>query len=79
MITLIDELKQVPDFRQAHSRYYSLWVLLLLMVMGIWAGYQGSRSLHTFVEEHRHTLCELLELEKLKVPSHSTFWRVNGA
>ncbi len=60
MSTLIEELKQVPDFRKAHGRSHPLWILLLLMIMGILAGYQGYRPLHTFAKEHQHALCELL-------------------
>jgi hypothetical protein len=76
MSSLLNALQQVPDFRKAHGRSHPLWILLLLIVMGILAGYQGYRPLHTFAEEHHHALCELLALEKLKVPSHSTFRRV---
>ncbi|WP_146242318.1 transposase family protein, partial [Acaryochloris thomasi] len=64
MSTLIEELKQVPDFRKSHGRSHPLWILLLLMVMGILAGYQGYRPLHTFAEEHQHALCELFGLKQ---------------
>ncbi len=53
MSSLIDALKQVPDFRKAHGRSDPLWVLLLLMVMGILTGYRGYRPLHTFTQEHQ--------------------------
>jgi hypothetical protein len=76
MSSLLETLQQVPDFRKAHGRTHPLWILLLLIVMGILAGYRGYRPLHTFAEEHQHALCELLALERLKVPSHSTFRRV---
>lgn len=76
MSTLIDIFKQVPDFRNAHGRSHPLWLLLLLMVMGILAGYQGYRPLQSFVEEHRQALCEVLGVEQLKIPSHCTFRRV---
>ena len=76
MSTLIDIFKQVPDFRNAHGRSHPLWLLLLLMVMGILAGYQGYRPLQSFVEEHRQALCEALGVEQLKIPSHCTFRRV---
>ena len=76
MSNLINTLKQVPDFRKARGKSHPLWVLLLLMVMGILAGYRGYRPLHTFTQEHQQALCKLLGLERLKVPSHSTFRRV---
>ena len=76
MSTLIDALKQVPDFRKAHGRSHPLWILLLLMIMGTLAGYQGYRPLETFASEYQQALCDLLGLESFKVPSHCTFRRV---
>ena len=74
--SLIDVFNQVPDFCNGHGRSHPLWLLLLLMVMSILAGYQGYRPLQTFVEEHYHTLCEVLRVDRLKIPSHSTFRRI---
>lgn len=76
MSNLIDTLKQVPDFRKAHGRSHPLWILLLLMIMGILAGYQGYRPLEAFAAEYQQSLCKRLGLESLKVPSYSTFRRV---
>ena len=76
MSSLIDELKQVPDFRKARGKTHPLWILLLLIVMGTLAGYHGYRPLQTFVEEHHQPLCQLLGLESLRIPSYSTFRRV---
>lgn len=76
MSSLIEEFKQIPDFRKARGQSHPLWVLLLLVLMGTLAGYHGYRPLHTFVEEHHRSLSELLGLETLRVPSHSTFRRV---
>ena len=45
------------------------------MIMGTLAGYHGYRPLETFVEEHHQSLCKLLGLEQLRVPSYSTFRR----
>lgn len=57
MSSLVDELKQVSDLRQARGQSHPLWILLLLIIMGILAGYQGYRPLATFVEEHHEALC----------------------
>jgi hypothetical protein len=73
MGNLIDTLQQVSDFRKAHSRSHPLRILLLLMIMVILAGYQGYRPLETFAVEYQQSLCDLLGLERLKIPSHSTF------
>lgn len=76
MSSLIEELKQIPDFRKARGKSHPLWVLLLLIILGTLAGYHGYRPLQTFVAEHHSSLCHLLKLETLRVPSHSTFRRV---
>ncbi|PZD71973.1 hypothetical protein C1752_04335 [Acaryochloris thomasi RCC1774] len=76
MSSLIAELKQILDFRKARGKSYPLWVLLLLIIMGILAGYHGYRPLQTFVEEHHRSLCQLLGFKELAAPSYSTFWRV---
>ena len=76
MSSLIDELKAIPDFRKARGQSHPLWVLLLLNIMAILAGYRGYRPCQTFVEEHYLALCELLQFKIKKVPSHSTFRRI---
>jgi hypothetical protein len=40
------------------------------------AGYHVYRPLHTFVSEHHQSLSQLLGLETLREPSHSTFRRI---
>lgn len=76
MSSLLEELKQIPDFRKARGKSHPLWILLLLIIMGMLAGYHGYRPLHTFVNEHHRSLCQLLKLDTLRVPSHSTFRRI---
>lgn len=76
MSTLIDELKAIPDFRKARGQSHPLWVLLLLVLLGLLAGYQGYRPLQRFVEVHYSSLCQLLQFKLKKLPSHSTFRRV---
>lgn len=76
MSNLIEELKQIPDFRKNRGKCYPLWVLLLLTIMGILAGYQGYRPLQHFVQEHHESLCQLLGIELKRVPSFSTFRRM---
>lgn len=76
MSNLIEELSQIPDFREARGKSHPLWVLLLLIIMGMLSGYHGYRPLQTFVEEHHRSLCQLLGLKELRVPSYSTFRRI---
>ncbi len=76
MSTLIDELKAIPDFRSSQGQSHPLWVLLLLIVLGMLAGYHGYRPLQRFAALHYSSLCELLQFKLKKRPSFSTFRRV---
>lgn len=76
MANLIDELKQIPEFRKARGKRHPLWGLLILVVMGTLAGYHGYRPLQAFAEEHVAALCKLLNVKTLQVPSYSTFRRM---
>lgn len=73
---LIDYLKQIPDERKAGGRRHSLWLILLIMILGIMSGYWGYRGLGRFVERHRRQLIETLRIPQARVPSYSTIRRV---
>ena len=75
MSCLIEELKSISDHRKARGKRYPLWVLLLLILMGMMAGYRGYRPLQTFVSEYYAALSELIGIELSRVPSFSTFRR----
>jgi hypothetical protein len=75
MSSLIDALKEIPDPRKARGKSHPLWILLLLIIMGTIAGYQGYRPLETFVQEHYEPLCRSLGIE-FKRPSYSTYRRI---
>lgn len=75
MSSLIESLKQIPDPRKARGKSHPLWILLLLIIMGTMAGYQGYRPLDAFVKEHHQSLSEALAIE-FKAPSFSTFRRI---
>lgn len=74
--SLIDYLKDVPDERNPNGRRHPLWLILLIIVMGIMSGYWGYRSLGLFVERHRRTFIEILNIPQSRVPSYSTIRRV---
>jgi len=76
MSSLLEALKEIPEFRKARGKSHPLWLLLLLIIMGTLAGYQGYRPLENFAKEHHPSLCQLLGLETFRVPSYSTFRRV---
>ncbi|NEP54293.1 MAG: transposase family protein [Moorea sp. SIO3C2] len=62
-MSLIDVLKQVPDFRKARGQRHPLWVVLVMMIMGNLAGYHGNRPLGEFAQRYGVQVAQLLEIE----------------
>lgn len=74
---LIEHLKQIPDYRKSKGKRHSLWLVLMLILLGTLCGYRGYRPLADFTQQHWAVLCELLELPfDTRQPSYSTFRRV---
>jgi hypothetical protein len=74
---LIEQLKQIPDYRKGKGKRHSLWLILMLVLLGTLCGYRGYRPLADFTQQHWQVLCELLELPPdTRLPSYSTFRRV---
>ncbi|NJR38683.1 MAG: ISAs1 family transposase [Leptolyngbyaceae cyanobacterium CSU_1_4] len=74
---LIEQLKQIPDYRKSKGKRHSLWLVLMLVLLGTLCGYRGYRPLADFTQQHWSVLCELLELPfDTRQPSYSTFRRV---
>jgi predicted transposase YbfD/YdcC len=75
-MTLINQLKQIPDPRHLKGRRHPLWMLMFLSLLGIVCGYSGYRPLADFCVQHDGELRRLLELpETQRLPSYSTFRR----
>jgi hypothetical protein len=74
--SLIDYLKQIPDFRHPEGCRHPLWLVLLIVIMGVISRDWGDRALGRFVERHRRELIKLLSIPKARVPSYSTIRRV---
>ena len=74
-MNLIEALQTVPDYRQARGKRHPLWVILVFMVMGNLAGYQGNRPLEEFAQRYGSEVARLLQIELDAVPSFSTFRR----
>ena len=44
MLSLIEKLKQVKDFRKDKGKRHPLWIVLLVIILGTMLGYSGSIS-----------------------------------
>jgi hypothetical protein len=76
-MSLIEHLRQIPEFRAARGQRHELWFVLLLIILGALMGYWGYRPLAEFVEIYGQEICQKLELASdQKLPSYSTFRRV---
>lgn len=76
-MTLIEALQTVPDYRKARGKRHPLWIILVFMVMGNLAGYQGNRPLEEFAQRYGSEVAHLLQIELDAVPSFSTFRRAH--
>lgn len=74
-VSLIDALKQVPDFRTQPR--YPLCVILLLVILGTMNGAIGYRALQALVLAHQAQLLELLAIPS-RLPADPTLRRVAG-
>jgi hypothetical protein len=75
-MTLIEALQTVPDPRHQRGKRHLLWVLLVFVVMGNLAGYQGNRPLQEFSQRYGHHIVQLLGIEVDSLASYSTFRRL---
>jgi hypothetical protein len=53
---LIEQLRQVKDFRTKDGQRHQLWLVLLFVIMGTMSGYVGYRAWGDFVKRHRRVL-----------------------
>jgi hypothetical protein len=73
---LIEQLKQVEDFRTTDGRRHPLWLVLLFVIMGTMNGALGYRACGDFVKRHRQVLIQTFGISRHGVPSYSTIRRV---
>lgn len=76
MLTLIEDLKKVKDFRSPQGQRYPLWIVLLIVIWGTMAGYIGYRALGDFAKFNRENIRKTLQLHDSAVPSYATIRRV---
>ncbi len=48
MLSLIEKLKQVKDFRKDKGKRHPLWIVLVVIILGTMLGYSGYRELGDF-------------------------------
>jgi len=73
---LIEQLRQVKDFRTKDGQRHPLWLVLLFVIMGTMSGYVGYRAWGDFVKRHRCVLISTFGIQKHGVPSYSTIRRI---
>lgn len=77
-MTLIEQLKMIPDPRGKRGQRHPLWLVLFVALLGSLCGYWGYRPLAKFCAHHRQTFLTLLDLDpdQVVLPSYSTFRRI---
>jgi hypothetical protein len=73
---LIQSLQEIRDFRAPRGRRYSLWLILLLVVMGTISGCRSYYALEDFGVRHYQAVSEKLGLKVTRLPSDTTFRRI---
>jgi hypothetical protein len=73
---LIEQMKQVKDFRVKDGQRHPLWLVLLFVIMGTMSGYVGYRAWGEFVQRHHRVLIETFGIQRHGVPSYSTIRRI---
>ena len=76
MLSLIEKLKQVKDFRKDKGKRHPLWIVLVVIILGTMLGYSGYRELGEFAKNNRHRLSQQFNIIPERVPSYSTIRRV---
>ncbi|MEH2260265.1 transposase family protein [Nostoc sp.] len=73
---LIEQLRQVKDFRVQDGQRHQLWMVLLFVIMGTMSAYVGYRAWGDFLKRHRRVLIDKFRIEKHGVPSTSTIRQI---
>lgn len=73
---LIEQLRQIKDFRVKDGQRHQLCLVWLFVIMGTMSGYVGDRAWGDFVKRHRRVLIEKFGIQKHGVPSYSTINRI---
>lgn len=76
-MSLIESLRQVPDFRRKQGRRYPLIAVLLMTIMSIMSGRCRYREIAAFAKANQKEFLKFFHMKKRKrLPSHVTFREV---
>ena len=76
MNKLIEKLKLVKDYRKNTGKRHELWLVLLLVILAMMAGYSAYRAIGDFVKNNEKFIKKAFKLGKKKLPSYSTIRRI---
>lgn len=54
-LNLVERLTQIPDYRKGKGKRHTLWLVLMLVLLGTLCGYRGYRPLADFSRQHGGT------------------------
>ena len=76
MLSLIEKIQQVKDFRKDQGKRHPLWIVLVVRILGTMLVHSGYRELRHFAKNNRHRLSKEFNIIPERVPSSSTIRRV---
>lgn len=69
---LVEDLKNIPDWRRGRAVQHPLWLMLLMTLLGVMSGYSSLRGLADFMKRHQQEVADYFGLHKAKLPSYPT-------
>lgn len=74
--SVYERLSKLTDVRQPRGKLYALETVLMLIVMAKLCGEDSPSGITDWAKNHQEQLVELLQLKRLRMPSHSTYRRM---
>jgi hypothetical protein len=76
LISVIEQLKLVKDFRKNRGKRHELWVVLAIILLAILTGNVTYQDMAIFRKRQKNKLIELLQITQNVLPSYSTIRRI---
>lgn len=76
LLSLIEKLKKVKDFRRSQGRRHKLHWVLIIIILGIMLGSTNYKELRQFTKENSQSLIKELNIVEKILPSYATIRRV---